>query len=322
MVDKTIKTKNYYDEVWINPERLNATDDELLTGFHYGYYEQGIKDLFQAMYNMNDFVGRLLNLDKEKLGEILDVGCGVGSTSIYLAKKFPDNKFTGITLSPNEIKFAKKFIKFKNIDNFTVIEGDYLDTGFPDNYFDGVFALESVSYAQNKREFINEMHRILKPGGRLVVIDGFRKAIPSNSFMKQLYDFHYIARGGADLPELDSFKLILNEKDFKEIHIRDISKNIRGHFINLILDRLPNFLPILLKKYFKHRKQGSKELDHYDRNWLILDFFFGMTRICSYNSIVAVKKPNTANSVNNLASEVASISPENITDSQKISCNN
>ena len=290
MVDEDINVRKYYEGVWSNPKRLMAGDYELLGGFHYGFFEKGIKDVFEAMYNMNDYVGRLLDLDKIRSGKILDAGCGVGSTSIYLAEKYPSIEFTGITIASAEIELAKKFIKTRNVDNFKVIKKDYLDTDFPNNYFDGVFALESISYATSKRNFLNEMHRVLKPGGRLVVIDGFRKETPPNSIIKQLYDFHRNIRGGSDVPELESFKFLLNEKDFKEIIVKNISKNIRRHFFNLFFIRLPRYFPRLLKECIIFRKYGSKRLNSYVRGMELLDFFFGVIRLCTYNSIVAIKQ--------------------------------
>ena len=66
---------------------------------HHGYYEKGIRTHIQSVENMNDFVGRLLCLDsKEKqTKKILDAGCGIGGTITYLAKKYPNVNFTGIT---------------------------------------------------------------------------------------------------------------------------------------------------------------------------------------------------------------------------------
>jgi len=49
-----------------------------------------------------------------------------------------------------------------------------MNTGFSSNKFDAVFSIESFSYAPQKHVFIQEMFRILKPGGLIVIIDGFR----------------------------------------------------------------------------------------------------------------------------------------------------
>ena len=290
MVNKHNLTKRYFEEVWSDHERINSANTYLLCGFHYGFFEKGIKNIYEAMYNMNNYVGVLLKLDGIKSGEILDIGCGICSTSIFLAEKYPHINFTGLTLSSNEVEFAQKFIKLKDVKNIRVIKRDYIKTRYPNDYFDGIFALESVSYALNKKELIEEINRILKPSGKLVIIDGFRKNIPNNSIIKKIYDFHCKNRGGADLPEIDNFIKLLYKIGFEDIYIKNISKNIRRHFLILFIDRFPYIITKFLKISLKGRIKFIENFNNYFRGIEIFDFFFGLIKICFYYSITALKK--------------------------------
>ena len=145
---------------------------------HLGYYtkeemEAGYKkkNFIQAKY---DFVDEMMKLggisgDVDDGAKVLDVGCGVGGTSRYLAKKMPNADVTGITLSPNQVKRATELAEEQNVPNakFTVMNA--LEMEFPDNSFDIVWACESGEHMPDKEAYINEMMRVLKPGGKFVM---------------------------------------------------------------------------------------------------------------------------------------------------------
>jgi len=186
-IDNKRKIRGFYEGLWSDTDRIHRSDENLALGWHLGFYEKGIKTQKEAMINMNDFVGRLLDLDNEKLMKILDAGCGVGATSIYLANKYPNVAFIGITLASNEIALAEKSQREKHVNNTKFMRRSFINTGFPNEYFDCVFALESVSCTKNKKKFLDEMYKILKPGGKIVIIDFFRK---HDSFVKNMrYNF-------------------------------------------------------------------------------------------------------------------------------------
>lgn len=146
---------------------------------HLGYYnkeemEKGYKkkNFIQAKY---DFVDEMMKLggitpEDDAASTVLDVGCGVGGTSRYLAKKLgPNADVTGITLSPNQVKRATELAVEQGVKNakFTVMNA--LEMEYPDNSFDVVWACESGEHMPDKEAYINEMMRVLKPGGKFVM---------------------------------------------------------------------------------------------------------------------------------------------------------
>ncbi|MBS1920831.1 MAG: methyltransferase domain-containing protein [Bacteroidetes bacterium] len=98
---------------------------------------------------------------------------------------------------------------------------DYCDTGFPDECFDVVWGCESICYADDKEKFIKEAHRLLKPGGRLVVADGFVSKFENNN--------HPIIRQWLDgwqvnyLETKERFCGFMQQSGFSNILFRDIS---------------------------------------------------------------------------------------------------
>ena len=102
--------------------------------------------------------------------KVLDVGCGVGGTTRYLARSLgPDSTVTGITLSPNQVKRAQELAEEQSTPNAEFRVCDALKMDYPDDTFDIVWACESGEHMPDKGAYISEMTRVLKPGGKFVM---------------------------------------------------------------------------------------------------------------------------------------------------------
>lgn len=158
---------------------------------HHGFWDSKTKDVHQAALNENDFVAKLASCNKDL--KILDAGCGVGGTAIYLAKKY-HYSITGITLNSPQVKIAQQHAKKNEVSDLVSFStADYTQTQFADNTFDCVYAIESVSHSPSKLAFTNEAFRILKPGGKLVIADGYVKRQPENSLERKLLYSYQLA---------------------------------------------------------------------------------------------------------------------------------
>lgn len=169
IVDYYEASENAYKDAW----DLNNS-----LAIHYGYWDKRVKTFSESLTRMNEVMAETAMI---KPGEIvLDAGCGVGGSSIFLSLAV-GCKVIGITLSERQVEQAKQNAIKKKADGsvvFTVM--DYCNTSFPDNSFDVVWGCESICYADNKEKFIKEAFRLLKPGGRLVVADGFVTKFENN----------------------------------------------------------------------------------------------------------------------------------------------
>ena len=102
---------------------------------------------------------------------MLDAGCGWGGSSLWLAN-FRSAIVTGISPFVEQIeKCTIKAEKLKLSHKANFVLADYRKTGFPDNTFDVVWAIESICHADDKFDFYKEAFRVLKPRGRLVVAE-------------------------------------------------------------------------------------------------------------------------------------------------------
>jgi MPBQ/MSBQ methyltransferase len=103
--------------------------------------------------------------------KVLDVGCGFGGTSRYLAKALGvKSNVTGITLSPKQVERGTELASEQGVgDRTKFVVMNALDMEFPDNTFDIVWACESGEHMPDKKVYIEEMMRVLKPGGKFVM---------------------------------------------------------------------------------------------------------------------------------------------------------
>jgi MPBQ/MSBQ methyltransferase len=176
------------------------TDDGILEFYwgehihlgHYGNPPQA-KDFLAAKSDFVHEMVRWSGLDKLPPGTtVLDVGCGIGGSSRILAESY-GFKVTGITISPQQVKRAQELTRLGLSANFLV--DDAMALSFPDCSFEVVWSIEAGPHMPDKAVFAQQLMRVLKPGGILVVADWNQRddrQIPLNWWekpvMRQLLD--------------------------------------------------------------------------------------------------------------------------------------
>ena len=281
----------WYEKHW-DPGFVKWWEGYETLALHDGFHEKGVRSFRDALLNMNDFVAKLLGLKRDSEMKILDAGCGVGGTSIYLGNKFPKAEFTGITISRKQVELARKFARERNFNgNTEFFVMDYMKTAFPSNYFDGIFALESISYAPCKRGFVREMHRILKPGGRLVIICPAMKKEEINPVLERIYRWYHDGRGNPySFPVLPQLLKYLNEEGFINTKVRDISKNIVWSEVRATLISIPYVFSVLFKKLIRGKKYDASKDPAFYLAVAILAPIMGLSGTSGYYAISAEKR--------------------------------
>ena len=137
---------------------------------HHGYYGATGKEKKDRRQAQIDLIVELLNWSGIGQAEqILDVGCGIGGSSLYLAQKF-DASVVGITLSPVQASRATERAQEAGLAGEVQFQvADALDMPFADDTFDFVWSMESGEHMPDKEKFLAECYRVLKPGGTFLM---------------------------------------------------------------------------------------------------------------------------------------------------------
>lgn len=199
---------------------------------HFGYYRAGLNPLRREtmLEQMNAEV--LVRLQVEGIAEpqLLDLGCGLGATLRSFARRLPQAWLLGITRVPWQVKNARALNHAAGCgERVRVLEGDYEETLLPSASYDGVYALESSCHARgaDKGNLLVEAHRLLRPGGRLVVSDGFLASDRfANAVQQSIYRKLCECWVIEQLAQLDLFREQLEELGFTAIIIEHLQMRV------------------------------------------------------------------------------------------------
>jgi ubiquinone/menaquinone biosynthesis C-methylase UbiE len=202
---------------------------------HFGFFRWGMNPFNREamLEQMNqEILRRLHPTDQSPAREpvrVLDMGCGLGATLRSFARSLPQADLRGITLVPWQLEQGRQLNQAcPEGGRITLALADYEQTAQPSASFDAVYALESSCYAHgaDKREFLVEAHRLLRPGGRIVVADGFRGRGklrgPQKAIYRKVCDCWVIDT----LAEVDQFTCALERIGFREIVVERMQARV------------------------------------------------------------------------------------------------
>lgn len=139
---------------------------------HFGYWRPWLNPFVRKgmLEEMNRVIFRHLGLAQLNSGAVADLGCGMGAVSRFGSRMFSQLDFHAVTISPGQIASAKS----RHADEKVTYHcADYHQLPLGDATVDGVFYLESLCHSVTPDAALAEAARVLKPGGRIVLTDGF-----------------------------------------------------------------------------------------------------------------------------------------------------
>lgn len=166
--------------------------------------KEGIRKLFDKIAPDYDRLNHILSLNIDKhwrkkavreLADtdtpmhILDVACGTGDFTIEIAHKAPEgSKVTGVDISEGMLAIGRKKIERAGV-NAEVLEGDCEALQYKENTFDRISVGFGVRNFEHLELGLSEMLRVLKPGGKLVILE---LSVPTNRFVRWCYKLYFL----------------------------------------------------------------------------------------------------------------------------------
>ena len=183
-------------------------------------------------------------LKKDNPQTILDVATGTADMAIMACKILNPQKITGIDISAGMLEMgAKKIEKEGLTQKINLLQGDSSAINFSDNSFDAVMVAFGVRNFENLEAGLNEMKRVLKPGGRLIVLEFSRPKQKAVKFFYNLYmrlvapkvvkwykqnkdAYQYLTASANAFPERQDFIDILNSTGYADARYKPLSLGI------------------------------------------------------------------------------------------------
>jgi demethylmenaquinone methyltransferase/2-methoxy-6-polyprenyl-1,4-benzoquinol methylase len=203
--------------------------------------KQQVAQMFDKIAGRYDFLNRFLSagidvswrkkaikqLKSINPKNVLDVATGTGDVAILTYKMLKPSKIVGIDISEGMLELGRQKIDKQNLKNYIELKaGDSENIKFDDNSFDAVTVAFGVRNFENLEQGLKEILRVLKPGGKLVVLE-FSK--PKQKLFKGLYNLYMqkIAPGVVSI-------FSRNKKAYKYLN-DSVQKFPEGqHFINIL----------------------------------------------------------------------------------------
>ncbi len=209
---------------------MNKYDGENAANFmNYGYEKLNgdpklvLKEEDEASRYCTQLYDHVVNRAELKGKKVLEVGSGRGGGASYITRYYKPESYTGMDITPSSIDFCNEY--YNEVDGLDFKAGNAEKLPFEDNSFDFVVNVESARCYSDMQAFFNEVFRVLKPNGKLLIADMI--------YPNEIEDFH---------------KRFTNA-GFKIQHETDISRNVvlalekdSARRENLIDTKAPKFL--------------------------------------------------------------------------------
>lgn len=168
-----------------------------------GSKKEQVSRMFDGIAPYYDFLNRLLSLgidtiwrkraieqlEERKPRYILDVATGTADVALEMARRLQPEKITGLDIAPQMLEIGREKVRKKGLESIIELQvGDSENLPFEDNTFDALTVAFGVRNFEHLERGLQEMYRVLKPDGKLVVLE-FSK--PRIFPFRQLYDFYF-----------------------------------------------------------------------------------------------------------------------------------
>jgi tocopherol O-methyltransferase len=197
----------YYEKLWSKH-------------LHHGYYETGRESKEEAAERLIELLVERARVPKG--ARVLDVGCGIGGTSIWLAQNLGCD-VTGITISPVQVEMATEAARhLENRPTFLIDDANALSVR---GVFDIVWAVEVISHLSNRDLFFKRMTERLAPGGKFCeaawLKDENLSARDEEKYIRPIEEGMLVS-----LPNFSEYRRHIVDNNLRLMYYEDISSKV------------------------------------------------------------------------------------------------
>jgi len=230
--EAVVRAEGYYDSGSADEFYKNIWGGE---DIHIGLYQTPHEDIPIASRRTVETMAKELD-GLNAQSRVLDLGAGYGGSGRYLAKEF-GCKVVCLNLSETQNDRNRMLNKEQGLDDLvSVVYGDFENPGMEDNSFDFVWSQDAFLHSGNRGRVLDEVKRLLKPGGLLVFTDPMQSDDCPDGVLQPILD-------RIQLSTLGSFKFYREElarRGFEEVRVQDMTHQLRNHYNRVREELLKN----------------------------------------------------------------------------------
>lgn len=240
--------RNYYDQ---NTRLFLAfNNSKHAQNIHRALWTEGVQSLEEALNVTNERIRSEVETVAATGARIADLGCGVGAGLFYIIPRLDAPALAlGVTLSPLQARLARQFAKQTGLEKQILFaEGDFTHVPMERETLDAIYSVEAVVHAQEPEHYFQEVGRLLRPGGKLIIVDDYQAtrsfSSEESSWLRAFMDGWHVP-GVITVEQAILFakkhhlQLVRNDDLTTHLHLRNLPD-----FLARALHFIGNYLPI------------------------------------------------------------------------------
>lgn len=192
--------------------------------FHYAIFDKNHTEWQSALENTIDILARNMSLNADHT--LLDLGSGIGSSSLYVGKKI-GCKITGIDQVSGQVAYAQMRAQDQLLKNISFLKASGDALPFDNNSFDRCMSSEVLCHIEEKEPVLKEVYRVLKPKGLFAFTDMIEINKPSGNVLDFFCEYTHQPQ---PMPSLEEYKNLLESQGFVVEGMIDNSHQLKGNY--------------------------------------------------------------------------------------------
>ncbi|AWL12547.1 Glycine/sarcosine N-methyltransferase [Saliniradius amylolyticus] len=204
---------NFYANIWGGED------------IHVGIYRRADESIREASARTVKYMLNKLNtLNKDSV--VLDIGSGYGGSARYIAANY-GCKVIALNLAEEENKRARKLNEEQGLDHLIeVIDGCFEDIPLEHNSVDIVWSQDAILHSGNRPQALNEVNRVLKPGGEFIFTDPMQSDDCPKEVLEPIYQRIHLPNLGS----ISFYRQMAQQLGWEEVHVDDLTEQLTNHY--------------------------------------------------------------------------------------------